>query len=107
MSSLSDQKCFNHALREAVARCTECRNFYCRECITDHEKKLICTSCLEQREIAEQKSTARFSIAKPFFTLVACFVLFLMFYAFGETLLLMPDSFHDGTIWTPDNGWDE
>src|SRR2546429_9979935 len=45
-SNLIHQRCFNHALREAAARCPECGHFYCRECITEHEDRVICANCL-------------------------------------------------------------
>jgi len=40
------QRCANHELREAVCRCPQCRRSLCRECVTDHEGRLICASCL-------------------------------------------------------------
>ena len=32
MNDLLYQRCFNHVLREAVARCPECLRYFCREC---------------------------------------------------------------------------
>jgi hypothetical protein len=52
MSSLAAQRCFHHSLREAVARCPECRQFYCRECITEHEERVICATCLRRLSAA-------------------------------------------------------
>jgi hypothetical protein len=36
-----------------VARCPECRRFYCRECVTEHDDRLLCASCLKKAAIAE------------------------------------------------------
>src|SRR2546430_2101954 len=47
MSVFSEQRCFNHAVREAVAPCPQCRRFYCRECITEHEDRVLCAACLK------------------------------------------------------------
>jgi hypothetical protein len=44
--SVARARCRNHADREAVARCPECGNFFCRECIVEHEGRMICTGCL-------------------------------------------------------------
>lgn len=39
-------RCRNHGEREAVARCPACGNTFCRECITEHEGRMMCTGCL-------------------------------------------------------------
>ena len=47
MTALAHQRCFNHALREAAARCPGCGNFFCRECVTEHDDRVLCAACLE------------------------------------------------------------
>ncbi len=47
-TDIADRKCYNHASREAVARCPQCSNFFCRECITEHDDVIMCASCLEK-----------------------------------------------------------
>ena len=47
-SALTHQRCFHHSHREAVARCPECRQFYCRECVTEHDYRVICATCLKK-----------------------------------------------------------
>ena len=44
MEDLVHQRCFNHMLREAVACCPECRRYFCRECVTEHEDKVLCAA---------------------------------------------------------------
>ncbi len=46
---LSGKRCFNHAGREAAARCPGCRRFYCRECVTEHDGRVLCAECLRRR----------------------------------------------------------
>jgi hypothetical protein len=41
-----DQRCTNHEMREAVCRCPLCRRSFCRECVTEHEDRLVCAACL-------------------------------------------------------------
>ena len=49
MSSLAlQQRCWNHEAREAVCRCPQCGRSYCRECVTEHEARLVCAACLRQ-----------------------------------------------------------
>jgi len=48
MKDLAHQRCFNHVQREAVARCPQCRGYFCRECITEHDDRVICAGCLSK-----------------------------------------------------------
>jgi len=100
MPTLAHQRCLNHEFREAVARCLECKQFFCRECVTEHEDRLICATCL--------KKLARPAAARglPFASLIVvaeCLLgiltVWLFFYAVGRNLLAIPDSFHEGTVW--------
>ena len=42
-----DKRCWNHDAREAVCRCPACGRSFCRECVTEHENRLMCASCLQ------------------------------------------------------------
>lgn len=107
MTALVQQRCFNHGLREAVARCPECGRFFCRECITEHEDRVICASCLSR--LVEPSPVKRFRLV-VLLTFFQCFigflVLWLCFYYLGRTLLLFPTSFHEGTLWE-EGVWEE
>jgi uncharacterized paraquat-inducible protein A len=46
MSETWRTRCHNHPQREAAARCPECGRFFCRECVTEHEGRVICSACL-------------------------------------------------------------
>ena len=41
-----EQRCLHHVTREAAVRCPVCRNYYCRECVTEHDDRLVCAGCL-------------------------------------------------------------
>jgi hypothetical protein len=100
MPDLSQQRCFNHFQREAVARCLECRQYFCRECITEHDDRIICAACL--RKLAERPLRRRRALAGAL-RLGQCalglVVLWFFFYQVGEGLLAIPSSFHEGTLW--------
>lgn len=100
MANLTYQRCFNHAAREAVARCPECRQFFCRECITEHDDRVICASCL--RKLAHVPLLRRPAFA-GFVRVVQCalglLVAWFFFHLVAELLLKLPTSFHDGTLW--------
>src|SRR5437763_12491658 len=100
MHNLAHQRCFNHAQREAVARCPACGQYFCRECITEHDDRVICAACL--RKLARVPLLQRWGFAG--LVRLAQFMLGLLaawffFYLIGESLLALPTSFHEGTLW--------
>lgn len=105
MNGLHRSKCLNHPDREAVACCPECKNFFCRECVTEHHGKLVCKTCLTSAASSEQTTSLNafqkiMSGTGTLFKMVLSFsILWLTAYAFGRLLLLIPDSFHSGDIW--------
>lgn len=104
MTALAKQRCFNHSLREAAAKCPECSRFFCRECITEHKDRVLCSACLKktQKEKAG-KSFGLSSLIKLFNFLAGVFLLWIFFYYMGQILIKIPSSFHEGTIWK--TGW--
>ena len=97
---LTRQRCLHHPVREAVARCPECGGFFCRECITEHEDRVICADCLKRLVRAPGVTSRRFAGLGRFgFCSLGLLAAWLFFYATGKSLLLIPTSFHDGTLW--------
>jgi hypothetical protein len=92
--------CLNHPVREAVARCPECRSYFCRECITEHDERVICAACL--KKLVQPKAVRRWSLA-PWLRVGAAaasvVVAWMIFYWVGQALLMIPSSFHEGTLW--------
>ena len=100
MSSIALQRCFNHGLREAAARCPECERFFCRECVTEHAGRVICASCLKAIAAREgQRGGKRRGLVATGHCLGALLLLWLVFYALGRMLVAMPAAFHEGRMW--------
>lgn len=100
MNTISQQRCFNHTQREAVARCPECLRFFCRECITEHDSRVFCAQCLKRLTKGEQSVKVRHGGIIMITKTVAGFLcLWLLFYGLGRTLISIPSSFHEGTLW--------
>ncbi len=100
MRDLAHQRCFNHAQREAVARCPECRQFFCRECITEHDDRVICAACL--RKVARVPLFQRRGFAGVIRLgqcAVGFFLVWIFFYMIGQWLISLPSSFHERTLW--------
>jgi hypothetical protein len=104
MEDLLHQRCFNHMLREAVARCPECRRYFCRECVTEHEDKVLCAACLGTLIDADGTGLGRFGgLFRIANFLLGGMLLWIFFYYLGQILLSLPSSFHEGTLW--EMGW--
>jgi uncharacterized paraquat-inducible protein A len=105
MSTLAHQRCFNHFQRESVARCPDCGRYFCRECITEHDDRVICAACLAR--IARAPLLRRRALAdlgRAAACLLGVVVVWFFFYLVGAALLAIPTSFHEGVLWqsTPD-----
>ena len=101
-SLLGDTTCVIHPDRQSVARCPSCRQFFCEECITEHEGRLICANCLRGsvHEAAAAPPRKRAIQLMPLLQLgFALMIGWLLFYLVAGTLADIPDDFHDGTIW--------
>jgi len=100
MKPLAAQRCFNHAPREAVARCPTCRRFFCRECISDHEGRVICARCLAGfsglAKIESDRLGGALGVMAAF---CGVLLIWIVFYLFGSALVAIPSSFHEGTLW--------
>jgi hypothetical protein len=103
MSALASQRCLNHFDREAIARCLECRGFFCRECITEHEGRIVCGNCLQAllAPATDKKRPFLGGIVRPVITSALGLVLaWYCFYTIGRNLLSMPSEFHPETFWS-------
>jgi hypothetical protein len=91
MSSLAiQQRCWNHDAREAVCRCPECGRSFCRECVTEHEARLLCASCLTKltrTHAARRTGLRRLLLAAM--ALSGILLAWVVFYGAGEALLLV------------------
>jgi len=98
--TLVHQRCLNHEFREAVARCPECKRFFCRECVTEHEDRVLCAACLKKRVKGAARRRFRFAVMLVSGQcLLGILTAWLFFYFVGRILLAIPDSFHEGTVW--------
>jgi hypothetical protein len=100
MKDFVHRRCHNHNYREAAALCSECKKAFCRECITEHDDRMICASCLEA--LLKPRSSRRFHLSDILAvgqSALGLFITWLVFYYLAQTLLSLPSSFHEGTIW--------
>lgn len=97
--NLIAQRCFLHGSREAVCRCPSCMRTYCRECVVEHDDRLLCAECIRMLPAA----TASKGRVRPWImrTMAACMGVlctWLVFYLTGIGLAAIPAEVHDGSV---------
>jgi hypothetical protein len=105
MTAIIDQHCYHHHQREAVVRCPECRRYYCRECVTEHDDRMLCSNCLARLAGRRRKPDRNWAQGLMLTSqgVLGFLLLWYAFYLVGLTLLAIPHAFHEGTIWA--SGW--
>jgi hypothetical protein len=90
-------RCFNHAQREAAARCPECGRFFCRECVSEHRNRFLCASCIaEEATEAQVQPKSYLGRLRPVFRImIGMLVLWMLFFVMGKALFSVPSTFHD------------
>ena len=89
MSTLVHRRCWHHPDRAAVCRCPGCSRDYCRECVTEHDSRLLCANCLRNLLQGAARSTNRRAAAVA--SAVAGLLLsWAVFYGFGRVMILLP-----------------
>jgi hypothetical protein len=95
--NLKHRRCFNHAGREASARCPVCGKDFCRECITEHKGKMLCVNCL--KENTRKKIDRRKILVPVFYTIllaVTLIAIFLCFVSMGRGIAFREVDKHQG-----------
>ncbi|MEO0415302.1 MAG: B-box zinc finger protein [Verrucomicrobiota bacterium] len=101
---LSNTNCRFHPDRPAGARCTECHQFFCTECVTEHDGQFTCAACLrkESDQAVAPAENARLDWFQPapiLHVLLAVSVIWVLFFLVAQFLTNLPDTFHEGSIW--------
>ncbi len=96
--SITQERCFNHASREAVARCPECGRSFCRECISEHDGRVICASCLKRLNVRPVRRYRLAGLVRIAQVLIGVMLLWTSFYLLGKALLTLPSCFHDRPV---------
>jgi hypothetical protein len=97
--NIAQERCSNHVSREAVARCPECGRTFCRECISEHDGRVICAFCLKRLSSKPARRYRWAGLARVAQVLLGVLLLWASFYLLGKALLAIPSSFHDMATW--------
>jgi hypothetical protein len=92
--------CLNHPRREAAARCTSCGQPFCRECVTEFEGRMVCSTCHREKSRVEEKRKRDWFVLTTGIQFVAGLgLLWFGAWVLGRVLLSIPSEFHEGTTW--------
>jgi hypothetical protein len=80
-------RCWNHELREAVCRCPVCGRSFCRECVAEHEQRLLCASCLKASVRIEPAGAGKQRIAHAAWLLAGILLAWMILFFVGEAVL--------------------
>lgn len=95
------QRCANHPDRESSARCMHCGRYFCRECVTEHEGRILCAACLAKVTADAGKRRGAFhGLTTPAALVAALLLAYAAFYTAGRALMALPSAFHEGTAAT-------
>lgn len=92
---IAQRRCRHHPGREAVARCTGCAGYFCRECVAPYDHRLFCAACLGDAARGAAPPAAReagfFRFAA--YGLAALLIAWGVFHVGGAALSSMPTPF--------------
>lgn len=96
-AELVRRRCLTHPGREAAARCRECGHDFCRECVTDHEGRMLCGACLASLTAArpERRRRSWLGLARGLRLVAGLLVAWLSFYFLAAMLLRIPSAYHE------------
>lgn len=81
------QRCWNHETREAVCRCPGCGRGFCRECVAEHEQRLLCAACLRAAVQTPARRPAKRMLARAALALAGILLAWIVLFCAGEAIL--------------------
>jgi len=102
VSSYAARRCRIHPAREAAARCPECARFYCRECVSEHDDRLLCRECLARHAAPATAGTGLWRpLARGALALAGLLAAWAACGLYGRFLLKFEPATHDSGLHAP------
>jgi uncharacterized paraquat-inducible protein A len=93
------QRCWNHEGREAVCLCPVCSRSFCRECVSEHESRLLCARCLQTlSEAAKPRTRAMPRVTLAALALFGFLFTWIVFFSLGEAVMTL-SARSEQTLW--------
>ena len=81
-------------------RCPECRRYFCRECATEHDERLLCADCIKRLAAKRVRKGGRLAWVKGALAgALGLLLAWLFFYGIGQALVQIPAPQDEGSAW--------
>jgi hypothetical protein len=81
-------------------RCLECRRYFCRECATEHEERLLCAECIKRLSAKRAGKGGKLAWMKGALAgALGLLLAWLFFYGIGQVLTQIPAAEDEGSTW--------
>jgi len=80
-------RCWNHESREAVCRCPSCGRGFCRECVAEHEGRLLCAACLKAAVATQAAAPSSRFLSQTALALTGILLAWILFFCAGEAIV--------------------
>jgi uncharacterized paraquat-inducible protein A len=95
--TFAQRRCRNHMERQAACRCPGCGFDFCRECVTEHDERLLCSRCIATLTAASAAQTSRWSSAA--LGVVGIVAAWIFFFLAGELVSSALGPQHEVRVW--------
>ena len=92
------QRCWNHEDREAVCRCPQCGRSFCRECVGEHESRLLCAACLKTAARSRETAAKMSRFRDPALILAGLALGWIVLFCAGEAAMTLNGRLEQ-TVW--------
>jgi hypothetical protein len=86
--NVAHQHCWNHSVRGAVCRCPICQRPFCRECVSEHDARLLCATCIKAASLTPVQARRR---TAPLFlaamALASTLLAWIIFFSLGQIIM--------------------
>lgn len=83
------QRCWNHSVRGAVCRCPVCQRPFCRECVSEHDSRLLCAMCIKASvaTLGRRGSRPFAYLLLPALALASTLLVWATFFSLGQIIM--------------------
>ena len=87
--SIPQQHCWNHPGRGAICRCPVCHRSFCHECVSEHDSRLLCASCIKASVLPPGQARIRRTprLLLPAMALASTLLAWTIFFSLGEIIM--------------------
>ena len=85
--SVVQQHCWNHTVRGAVCRCPVCHRPFCRECVSEHDSRLLCATCIRAAVSEPDRARRSTRIWAPAVILASTLLAWAIFFSLGQFIM--------------------